>query len=138
MHFPKIYTISSAVSIFHSMLQLFSKVLLVLTGSLPSASAVTVLQSPMSQNVSAGQPVEFTCATADNSTTIIISWNTVPDVGTQNLIDKVRPGGGKISKLEFSTLEDTTSNVIVRCIITDISTGISAITTAQLLVQGMI
>ena len=97
-----------------------------------------VLQPPMSQNVSAGQQVKFTCATADNSTSIIISWNTEPDVGPQNPIDEVRPGGGKISKLEFSTPKDITSNVIVRCIITDISTGISVITTAQLLVQGMI
>ena len=108
-----------------------------LTGSFPCASAVMVLQPPMSQNVSLGQQVKFTCATADNSTSTIISWNTKPDIGPYTPPNtKYLLGGGKISELMINT-SNTAPNITVECFIANVSTGFSKKTEAQLLVQGM-
>ena len=123
--------------LFHCRLQLLSQVLLILTGSFSCPSAVTVLQPPMSQNVSVGQQVKFICATADNSTSIMISWHFVPNIGVHTPTTKPRDGGGLISELVFNTSNNTAPNITLGCVINDISTGISNITKVQLLLQGM-
>ena len=94
---------------------------------------ITGSLNPVSQNVSAGHMVKFTCATEKNGD--IITWSTVPDVGLVTPLTTGLPGGRLLSALAFTALPDH-SNTIVRCIVTDPNTGISTIKSALLLVQG--
>lgn len=96
-----------------------------------------VTQAPMSQNVTTGQSVVFTCETTDTNPNITISWLTEPDItqnptGTLNL-----PGGGKYSNLQITASGDVT-DVNITCVIIDTSTGMSDTSQkARLLVQGV-
>ena len=80
-----------------------------------------------------GQIVEFTCATAISGA--VITWNTVPTVGSTDTIIKDLPGGGQHSVLRFTALQEY-NNTNVRCIITNTNTSASTINNALLLVQG--
>ena len=77
--------------------------------------------------------MEFICATANNDD--IITWSTIPDVGSITPLTTNLPGSGKRSMLTFTALLEH-SNTVVRCIVTDPITATSAIKSALLLVQG--
>ena len=96
-----------------------------------------ISQEPMSQNVTTGESVVFTCETTDTSQTIRISWFTEPGI-TQNPTDTLNlPGGGKYSNLQITASGDVT-DINITCVIIDMSTGMSNTSNkARLLVQGV-
>ena len=96
-------------------------------------SAATVAEAPIAQNVSAGQTANFPCATTNSQE--IITWNTIPNIGTTTIAVQDVPGGGERSVLSFTALLEH-SNTVVRCLVTDINTVVSTVYSALLLVQG--
>ena len=95
----------------------------------------TITEVPVSQNVSAGQTVVFTCAT--NSSEDIVTWSTVPDDVSVTPKTTNLPGGGKRSNLSVTALTEH-NNTIVRCFVFDMTTESSTINEAILLVQGIL
>ena len=91
----------------------------------------TVIEVPVSQNASAGQMVEFSCAT-DNSQEII-TWNTMPHIPQPHTKKMSLPAGGKRSVFMITAV----NNTHVMCIVTDTNTANGMINTALLLVQGI-
>ena len=78
--------------------------------------------------------MKFICATADNSTSIIISWNTEPDIGLSTAPPTQCQFG--VNGLTV-TVRRTNFNLVFNTAPNDISTGNSNITKVQLLLQGM-
>ena len=92
-----------------------------------------VVETPSSKNISANQIVEFTCTT--NSSDEIISWTTLPDVGTITSFTH-DTGGGIHSVMRFFASADH-SGTTVLCIVSG-TAPIATIKEALLLVQGNI
>ena len=96
-------------------------------------NAATVTEAPLPQNVSIGQPVNFTCATTNSQD--IITWSTIPNIDTATTALQSLPGGGIRSVLSFTALLEH-SDTTVRCIVTDPNTAAGTIKSALVLVQG--
>ena len=94
--------------------------------------ASSVIEVPMSQNVSAGQTVELACAAASSAD--IITWGPGNIQSTTTRMESLS-GGGKRSLLKFTALE-INNNTMIKCLVTDPNTNISTINSAYLLVQG--
>ena len=92
----------------------------------------SVIEVPMSQNVSAGQTVELACAAASSAD--IITWSPGNIQSTTTNIEFLS-GGGKRSLLKFTALVDN-NNTMIKCLVTDHNTNISTINSAYLLVQS--
>ena len=96
-------------------------------------SAVTLSEPLLPQNVSIGQPVNFTCATTNSPD--IITWSTIQNIGIATTALQSLPDGGIRSVLSFTALIEH-SDTTVRCIVTDPNTAVSTIYSALLFVQG--
>ena len=94
--------------------------------------ASSVIEVPMSQNVSAGQTVELACAAASSAD--IITWSPGNIQSTTTRMESLS-GGGQRSLLNFTALVDN-NNTMIRCLVTDHNTYITTIKSAYLLVQG--
>ena len=90
-----------------------------------------MVETPQSQNVSAGQEVEFTCTTSSSDSTI--GWAFSKNFGSVTLIDLMLPGGGTHSTRRFTASIDHNQSTVT-CIV--ISGGTTESYTALLLVQG--
>ena len=90
-----------------------------------------MVETPQSQNVSAGQGVEFTCATSSSGSTI--GWAFSTNFGFVASIDSMLPGGGTHSTRRF-TASVAHNQSTVTCIV--VSGGTTESYTALLLVQG--
>ena len=73
-------------------------------------SAATVTEAPIPQNVSIGQPVNFTCATTNSQD--IITWNTNPNVMLTKIVVQILPGGGERSVLSFTALLEHNNTIV--------------------------
>ena len=96
-------------------------------------SATTVVEIPQSQNVSAGQEVEFTCATTSSDNTIAWSFSKNISIGSVTSIQSMLPGGGTRSTRRF-TASVAHNQSTVTCIV--LSGGTAESYMALLLVQG--
>ena len=96
-----------------------------------TCTSATVVETPQSQNVSAGQEVEFTCVTSSSDSTI--GWAFSTNFGSVTSIDSMLPGGGTHSTRRFTASVDHNQSTVT-CIV--ISGGTTASYTGFLLVQG--
>ena len=94
-------------------------------------SSATVVETPQSQNVSAGQEVEFTCSTSSSASTI--GWAFSTNYGSVTSIDSMLPGGGTHSTRRFTASVDHNQSTVT-CIV--VIGGTTESYTALLLVQG--
>ena len=101
---------------------------IVLAGIICCHESATVVETPQSQNVSAGQEVEFTCATT-SSGNYTIAWA----IGSVTQIDSVLSGEETRSTRRFTASVDHNQSTVT-CIVISGSTTESY--TALLLVQG--
>ena len=95
-------------------------------------TGATVVETPQSQNVSAGQEVEFTCATEDSASTIAWAFSTKFGVVFPN--DSSTSEGGTHSIRRF-TASAAHNQSTVTCIVVSGGTAAGSYT-ALLLVQG--
>ena len=96
-----------------------------------TCTSATVVETPQSQNVSAGQEVEFACTTSSSES--IVAWTFSANVGSVSSIDLMLPGGGIHSARRFTASVDHNQSAVT-CIV--ISGGTTESYTALLLVQG--
>ena len=96
-----------------------------------TCTGATVVETPQSQNVSAGQELEFTCTTSSSES--IVAWTLSANVGPVSSHDVMLPGGGTCSTRRF-TASVAQNQSTVTCIVVIGSTAESY--TALLLVQG--
>ena len=98
-------------------------------------TGATVAETPQSQNVSAGQEVEFTCATEDNNSASTIAWAFSTNFGVVRFSnDSSTSEGGTHSIIRF-TASAAHNQSTVRCIVVSGGTA-SESYIALLLVQG--
>ena len=96
-----------------------------------TCTSATVVETPQSQNVSAGQEVEFTCTTSSSES--IVAWTLSANVGSVSSHDVMLTGGGTRSIRRFTALVDHNQSTLT-CIVIIGSTAESY--SALLLVQG--
>ena len=90
-----------------------------------------MVETPQSQNVSAGQEVEFACTTSSSES--IVAWTFSANVRSVSSVDLMLPGGGIHSTRRF-TASVAHNHSTVTCIV--VSGGTTESYTALLLVQG--
>ena len=76
-------------------------------------SAATVTEAPLSQNVSIGQLVSFTCATTKGQD--IITWSTNPNAVATSVVIQSLPDGGKLSVLSLTALLEHSDTTVRYC-----------------------
>ena len=91
-----------------------------------------MVETPQSQNVIAGQEVEFTCATTNSHN--IITWAFSKYVGSVYSSAMMLPGGGRRSIQRITAASVEQNQTTVTCVV--ISGGTAGTYTALLLVQG--
>ena len=87
----------------------------------------TVIETPLSQSVSAGQEVQFNCTSNDSA----IAWAFSKNVGLFTQHETMLPGGGVRSVRRFTALVEHNQTVITCGVL-----GTTESYTALLLVQG--
>ena len=104
---------------------------IIIAGVIFDDACATVVETPQSQNVSAGREVEFTCTTSSSDSTV--GWAFSTNFGSVTSIDSMLPGGGKRSTRRI-TASVAHNQSTVTCIV--ISGGTTESYKALLLVQG--
>ena len=89
---------------------------------------------PQSRNVSAGELVEFTCATEESGVTSF-AITTTPQFGGQTLAPGALPNGGRQRTLRFIAPSEHT-NITITCVAK--RNEYVKVTTATLMIQGKI
>ena len=107
-------------------------VIVLLAGFICNHTSATV-ETPQSQNVSAGQEVNFTCTTSRSDSTI--AWSYSKNFGPVTLIDSMLPGGGTHSTRRFTASVDHNQSTVTCIVFSGGSTAENY--TALLLVQGI-
>ena len=105
---------------------------IVLAGIICDHTSATVVETPRSRNVSAGQEVGFNCSTSSSDSTI--GWAFSTNFGSVTSNDSMLPGGGKHSTRRFTASVNHNQSTVT-CIV--ISGGTTESYIAHLLVQGI-